>query len=335
MAVSFYGADTAQLMDMGQRMRVSMMTLQDIQRQIVQSVATVEWTGPDAETFRGDASSRVTAPISTAIEDLGRRAEELGEHAREQDDASDPRGTWEKINDFLHVPAQVTRFARNLQKLIQDPKKMMDMFRRFPELRQTFKDLKNLDEVFPALSALERRTIRAEWADELLGRGWEKLGNAIPQKISSLLGVNIPGKEWAGKMLSHMDEITDATKPWVKLGSKTFGKVLPGLDIGLGVRQMMDPDSTGYDKFSGGLSTVGGVLTLAAPLAGPAAPIVAGVGIGLGVVSAGMDLGKMAYENIPAVQNTVDSAVGAVKDVGSAIGEGLGKIGDGFASVFG
>ena len=66
-----------------------------------------------------------------------------------------------------------------------------------------------------------------------------------------------------------------------------------------------------------------------------AAPIVAGVGIGLGVVSAGMDLGKMAYENIPAVQNAVDSTVGAVKDAGSAIGDGLGKIGDGFTSVFG
>ena len=48
-----------------------------------------------------------------------------------------------------------------------------------------------------------------------------------------------------------------------------------------------------------------------------------------------MDQGKMAYANNPAGQNSVDSAVGAVKDVGSAIGEGLGKIGDGFASVFG
>ena len=37
------------------------------------------------------------------------------------------------------------------------------------------------------------------------------------------------------------------------------------------------------------------------------------------VVSAGMDLGKMAYENIPAVQNTVDSAAGAVKDVGGSV----------------
>ena len=146
MAVSFYGADTAQLMDMGQRMRVSMMTLQDIQRQIVQSVTTVEWTGPDAETFRGDASSRVTAPISTAIEDLGRRAEELGEHAREQDDASDPRGTWEKINDFLHFPAQVTRFARNLQKLIQDPKKMMTCSVASRSCGRRSRTSKNLDE---------------------------------------------------------------------------------------------------------------------------------------------------------------------------------------------
>ena len=335
MAVTFYVADTTQLMDMSQRMRVSALRLQGIQREIVHGSIALDWTGADAEQFRDDAMTRVSDPITNVLENLDRRTAELEEHAKEQDDASDPRGLWEKINDFLHFPAQVTRFSRNIQKLIQDPKKMMDMFRRFPELRQTFRDLKNLDKHFPELSKLERKAIRAEWADELLGNGWEKLGNALPQKISSLLGVNIPGKEWAGKALSHMDEITDATKPWVKVGSKTFGKILPGLDIGLGIHQMTSENSTGYDKVSGFLSTAGGALTLAAPLAGPAAPIVSGVGIGLGVVSAGMDLGKMAYENIPAVQNAVDSTVGAVKDAGSAIGDGLGKIGDGFTSVFG
>lgn len=332
--MTFYGADTAQLVDLSQRMRVSMMNLQDIQRQVVQSVMSVDWVGPDADELRQRAATEVGPRLTKAQDDLSRRADELGDHADEQDDASDPRGFLEKLNDFLHWPAQATRAARDLQKLIQDPKKMMDMFRRYPELRDTFKDLKRLEETFPGLAAAERKAIRGEWVDELMGKGWEKLGDAIPQKISSITGINIPGKEWAGKTLSHLDEITDATKPFVKFGSKTFGKVLPGLDIGLGVNQMLDPTSTGYDKVSGGMAAVGGTLTLIAPFTGPAAPIVAGVGIGLGVVSAGMDLGKMAYDNIPAVHDAVDGTVDAVKDVGGAIGDGVGKVGDAIGSLF-
>jgi len=332
--MTFYGADTAQLVDLSQRMRTSMMNLQEIQRQVVQGVMSVDWVGSDADELRQRAATEVGPRLTQVQDSLSRHAEELTGHADEQDDASDPRGFWEKLNDFLHWPAQATKLARNLQKLVQDPKKMMDMLRRYPELRDTFKDLKNLEEMFPGITAAERKAIRAEWLDELTGKGWEKLGNAVPQKISSLLGINIPGKEWAGKALSHLDEITDATKPFVKLGSKTFGKVLPGLDIGLGVHQMLNPESTGFDKVSGGLSAAGGALTLIAPFTGPAAPIVAGVGIGLGVVSAGMDLGKMAYENIPAVHDAVDGTVDAVKDVGSAIGDGVGKVGDAIGSLF-
>lgn len=333
--MTFYGADTEQLMTLSRRMQTSMLQLQDVQGRIVRSVMTVDWQGPDAEDFRSSAQRVAGTQLGEATEDLVRRADELAGHAREQDDASDPRSMWEKINDVLHLPAQVTRFARNVQKLVQNPKKMMDMFRRYPELRDAYKDLKHLDELFPGLSAMERKALRAEWFDELTGKGWEKLGDAIPQTISRLTGINIPGKEWAGKTLSHLDEITDATKPWVKVGSKTFGKLVPGLDIGLGVHQMMDPDSTGYDRFSGGLSVASGTLTLIAPLTGPAAPIVAGVGIGLGVVSAGMDLGKMAYENIPAVKDAVDSTVNFAKDVGSSIGDGLSSVGKAFGSVFG
>lgn len=333
--VTFYGADTEQLMTLSRRMQMSMLTLQDVQGRIMRSTMTVDWQGPDADEFRATAQSVAGTQLSEVTEDLVRRSEELHEHAAEQDDASDPRGMWEKINDFLHVPAEMTRFARDVQKLIQNPKKMMDMFRRYPELRDAYKDLKNLDELFPGISRAERTLLRKEWFDELTGKGWEKLGDFIPQKISKYTGINIPGKEWAGKTLAHLDEITDATKPWVKIGSKSLGKLVPGLDIGLGVHQMLDSDSTGYDRFSGGLSVASGSLMLLAPLTGPAAPIVAGVSIGLGVVSAGMDLGKMAYENIPVVKDAVDSTVDFAKDVGSAIGDGLSNVGKAFGSLFG
>ncbi|MFQ6484057.1 hypothetical protein [Brachybacterium epidermidis] len=78
-----------------------------------------------------------------------------------------------------------------------------------------------------------------------------------------------------------------------------------------------------------------GGLILAAPLFGPAAPIVAGVGVGLGVVSAGMDIGRALHENVPAVENLADNVGGAIKNTAGAIGDGLSKIGDGFTSLFG
>lgn len=83
-----------------------------------------------------------------------------------------------------------------------------------------------------------------------------------------------------------------------------------------------------YDKVSGGLSMASGGLVLAAPLFGPAAPIVAGVGVGLGVVSAGMDIGRTLYTNVPAVKNVVDGTV-------NTIGKGLGAVGHGIKSLFG
>lgn len=344
--MTFYGADTEQLRTMSDTMRAKIGTLTDIQNRVIQSSQTVTWEGPDADTFRDTVFSSISPRFNDLTASLYDHADELSTHADEQDDASDPRSFWEKLNDWLKGPADLTKLARNIQKLLKDPKKMLDMFKRFPDLRDAFKDLKNLEQMFPALAEMERKAIRAEWVDELLGKGWEKLGNAIPKTISSLFGINIPGKEWAGKLLSHMDEITDATKPWVKFGSKTFGKLLPGLDIGLGINQMMSPDSTGYDKFSGGLSVASGTLTLIAPLTGPAAPIVAGVGIGLGVVSAGMDIGKMAYENIPLVRGAADAVgnaavsagnavVDGAKAVGNAIGDGLGAVGNAFGSIFG
>lgn len=333
--MTFYGADTEQLRTMSDTMRARIGTLGDIHNRILQAAQTVAWQGPDADAFLNTVITGVGPQISSATEQLNTRAHELVDHADEQDDVSDPRSIWQKINDFLKLPAELTGLARNIQKLIQDPKKMLDMFKRYPDLREVFQDLKNLEKMFPNLADLERKAIRAEWIDELLGKGWEKLGGAIPSKISSLFGINIPGKEWAGKLLSHMDEITDATKPWVKFGSKTFGKLLPGLDIGLGIHQMANPQSTGYDKVSGGLSVASGALTLIAPFTGPAAPIVAGAGIGLGVVSAGMDIGKLAYEKIPAVASVVNGAGTLAKGVGNAIGDGLSSVGNAIGSLFG
>lgn len=335
--MAFLGADTDQLYDLAGRMRLSMLSLQETEASIMRSVLTVPWEGPDADAMRDEARTRVLGRLTDLGTRLADKADELAENAREQDEVSDPRDFWQKLNDALRLPAQVTRLVRNAQKLIQDPRKMIDMFKRYGPLKAEYATLQRLGGEFPNLVEQARKAHKAAWWDELTGKGWEKLGGAIPTKISSLMGINIPGKEWMGKAFSHLDELAKAAdaNPFLKIGSKSFGKILPGVDIFLGTRQMLDPESTGYDRVSGFLSTAGGVLTLAAPLAGPAAPIVAGVGIGLGVVSAGMDLGKMAYENIPVVKNTFDSIGKGFQNAGDAIGEGAGKVGKFLGSIFG
>ena len=68
MAVTFHGADTTQLMDMSQRMRVSALRLQGIQREIVHGSIALDWTGADAEQFRDDAMTRVSDPITNVLD---------------------------------------------------------------------------------------------------------------------------------------------------------------------------------------------------------------------------------------------------------------------------
>lgn len=324
--MTFIGADTDQLRDLSGRMRAGMLRLQEQQSQIMRAVAAADWHGTDAEEFRGKVYSEAIPAMQKAQDDLLRRSDDLVRQASEQDDASDPRDFWQKLNDLLHWPAQITRTIRNVQKIATGIPKMLERFKDGKTGLRTLKDLISLRKRFPHLVWNEYKTIAKEWDTVLNGKGWEKLGDFIPQKISKYLGVNIPGKEWAGKALSHLDEITDATKPWVKVGSKSLGKFLPGLDIGLGLHQVVTGDT--YDKVSGGLSMASGGLVLAAPLFGPAAPIVAGVGVGLGVVSAGMDIGRALYTNVPAVKNAVDGTV-------NTIGKGLGAVGHGIKSLFG
>lgn len=331
--MEFWGGDTERMRDMSLQMIMGAQRLQESQARIAQVVTQVPWEGPDAEAFRGRITSEVTPRLTTAMEQLSARSQEIAEHASEQDDASDPRGFWEKVNDALHWPAQITRTIRNIEKIASSIPKMLKHFRDGKAGLQTLKDLWALRKEFPKLAWQEYRTIAKEWDTALNGKGWEKLGDFIPQKLSKYLGVNIPGKEWAGKALSHLDEITDATKPWIKVGSKSLGKILPGVDIALGVHQILTGDT--YDKVSGSLATAGGALVLLSPLAGPAAPIVAGVGVGLGVVSAGLDIGRALYQNVPVVKSTMDAVGKAAQDTVGKIGDGLKSIGDGFASIFG
>ena len=72
-----------------------------------------------------------------------------------------------------------------------------------------------------------------------------------------------------------------------------------------------DHRETTFDKVSGGLSAVGGEDGPRGPLFGPAAPVVAGIGAAAGVVSLGMDLGKMAWENREAIGAFVGDVAGA------------------------
>lgn len=329
----FQGGDTDAMRSMGATMRQGAMKLQERQSEILRAMSTMHWEGPDAEQFTAQVRSQVLPKLHDAQQHLVDRGNDLTRQASEQDDASDPRSMLEKINDFLHIPAELTRGIRNIQKIMTDVPKMLERFREGRAGLDTLRDLAALRKEFPALAAAEYKTIMKEWDATLNGKGWQKLGDFIPQKISKYTGINIPGKEWAGKALSHLDEITDATKPWVKVGSKSLGKLLPGLDIGLGVHQIATGDT--YNKVSGGLSVASGTLVLLAPLAGPAAPLVAGVGVGLGVTSAVLDLGRAAYDNIPAVKNVADTAGKAISDGAGKVADGASKVWKGVSSLFG
>ena len=329
MTTGFVGADTDQLRDLALGFELGVNRLRAQGRALGSQLLATAWDGSDADAFRSELG-RVLNQVQDAGNEIVDRATDLRRQAAEQDEASDPRSIFDKINDALHWPAQITRTIRNVQKIATD----------FPKMRQYFKDapdiitsVHNFLDVRRKHGPLAWQLLKDEWKhankDWALAhpsKGWEKLGDFIPQKISKYTGINLPGKEWAGKALKHLDEAGDAAKPWVKLGSRSLGKLLPGLDIGLGVHQMLTSDSA-YDKVSGGMSAVGGALVLLAPIAGPAAPIVAGVGLGLGIVSAGMDIGKAAYDNIPAVKNAADA-------VGGAIGDGAKKVGKFFGSLF-
>ena len=99
----FLGADPEELIALGQRMERYGLRLQTLGDELGAAVRAVSWHGPDAESFRGDASARVLTSLadeSTRLEGGGR---DLFRHAAQQDAASsvDGRGDSARYAELL------------------------------------------------------------------------------------------------------------------------------------------------------------------------------------------------------------------------------------------
>jgi hypothetical protein len=99
----FYGADTEQLRGFGDLLGTATGRLSELSSQLAGQVNSVEWVGSDADAFRSDFSGRVNGLFDSAEGLLDRFRRETGDHADEQDEASDPSdgGVLGAIGDFL------------------------------------------------------------------------------------------------------------------------------------------------------------------------------------------------------------------------------------------
>lgn len=88
----FCGADTEQLRRQAEACRRNSGTLHDLVGTVSALIASVSWTGPDAEAFRERWASEVRARLTERAEALQSRSDELSEHAAQQDIASEGDG---------------------------------------------------------------------------------------------------------------------------------------------------------------------------------------------------------------------------------------------------
>lgn len=334
----FQGADTDQLREHAELMRNRATSLDGVRTRLSMLVTYgAEWEGPDAEAFRDRWHSEISPRLDEQIGAIEQRGTSLEEEADEQDKASEDDsapGLWEKITGIWENVSGLWGAAQGIFNSVKTFKELIEDFpQHVKEWKSAFKDGpgaawdKYKDELSKGMgNAVNKGKEYSELAKKALG----KLG--LPGEIGN----------W-DPLQKHLDEgkfpkwLAANAPDLAKLG-KIGGKILPGADILLGANQMINGETT-FDKVSGGLAAVGGGLVLAAPLFGPAAPIVAGVGAAAGVVSIGMDLGKMAWENREAIGNAASAVADGVSDAASSaaesIGDGAEAVGDAVSNVGG
>lgn len=348
----FLGADTDALRTHADRVAERARALLDLRDTLEPLVMnTAIWHGADAESFRQSWSSEASNMFQLRSEELTGRVDELRRHAEEQDAASDEGGTGTGDGGTGdggtgEAPFDPLGFLTDMvskgQSIFKRVKSLADYLGRIGSAADEFADLARR-----GLSNLWKRS----YLDELFrgGKGWQagaemllgKLG--LPTSIGNFNPLTV---------LNRLDRVA----PWLKTAGSAIGKALPFVGAGLGIYQLATADNW-YDRTSGILSTAGGALLIAAPFTGPAAPVVAAIGAGLGLVSAGMDIGKLVHENWDGITSTVSNAASNVADfasgtastvsnavgdvadtvseglsnVASTVSDGLGKVGDAFA----
>jgi len=304
---TFLGADTDALREMAGVFETRSRRLEELRAQMETAVMRPEvWTGPDAEAFR-DRWTGTSARISDAVEGIARRRPELEDQAEQQDEASDPGseggGLLDSIGDLF------SSIGDGLKGLLSAAKKFHGAFKAF----RLFSELSALGKAgFEGLKGL----INQQFIDELVDKT-----RGPARGIMEFL----QGRGWT-RMADMASGILDSG--FVKGAGRFLGKALPVLDIGMGIHQMVTAED-GWDIAAGGLSTLSGGLLLAAPFCGPAAPIVAGVGLVAGGVSLAIDAGKYIVENWDSITETAGQAWDATTEfVGDAWDSTTEAVGD-------
>ena len=286
----FYGADTDALRDIAGVFEQRSRRLDELRETLHSAVMREEiWIGTDAESFR-DRWTGVSSQFSDASEGIERQRADLEDHAEQQDDASDPEGGGflDSIGDFFKNSGGGVKDLLNGARKI---KKGIDAFKFFNDLQKLGKaGYEGLKEM-----------LNSQFIDDLVDKTRKPA-----QKIMDFVN----GKGW-NRIADVAEGILDSGV--VKGAGKVFGKLLPGLDIGMGIHQIVTAED-GWDVAAGGLSVLSGGLLLAAPLAGPFAPVVAGAGLVAGGISLGIDAGKAIVENWDTITETADKAWEATKD---------------------
>ncbi|MGP9695620.1 WXG100 family type VII secretion target [Brachybacterium sp. AOP25-B2-12] len=326
----FLGADTQALRAHADRMQDRAARLLELRDALHSRVLdTSIWQGPDADAFRSSWSSSVAAPLAGRHDDLSTRAALLDREADEQDAVSETDGSTQGGGEGSHGDPStgnplldVLKGIAKAQGLYKKIDSILEFARRIPSALDEYAQL-----AARGLQGLWRKT----YLDELLGDGknWQKIGEKVLGKLglpSSL------GKLDGLGLLNKLDDVA----PFLKTGGRVLGKLLPGVDIVTGGIQAFTADND-YDRWSGGLSAAGGALLLAAPFTGPAAPVVAAIGAGLGAVSIGMDLGKMVWENREQIGQFLGDAAtnvgNVVTDVSAGIGNAVEDLGTGVSDI--
>lgn len=295
----FYGADTDALRDIAGVFEQRSRRLGELRETLHSAVMREEiWTGTDAESFR-DRWTGVSSQFSDASEGIERRHVDLEDHAEQQDEVSDPRdgGFLDSIGDFFK------NITGDVKDLISGARKVMKGIDAF----KFFNDLQKLGKAgYEGLKEM----LNGKFIDELVDKT-----RGPAQKIMDFVN----GKGWT-RIADVAEGILDSGV--VKGAGKVLGKLLPGLDIGVGIHQIVTAED-GWDVAAGGLSVLSGGLLLAAPLAGPFAPIVAGAGLVAGGISLGIDAGKAIVENWDTITEKAGEAWDATKDVVGDVAEGV------------
>lgn len=327
----FYGADTDQLREHGQRVAQQAQRLLELRDQLTPRIMDAGiWRGPDADAFRDRWSGEISGRLEQGSEDMHRRGTDLEQEAEEQDTVSEEGGEGGSGSGGGDKPFDPFGFLKDMLKkgqgLYKKISSMIDFIKRIPNAADEFAQL--------AERGLEKLW-RAAYLDELFkgGKGWQSAAEKLLDKLGLPTSI---GKFEPLKLLNKLDDVA----PWLKTAGKGLGKVLPFVDVGLGLQQAISADNW-YDRTSGILGAAGGALLILAPFTGPLAPVVGAVGAGLGVVSAGMDIGKMVYENWPAISSGIGDAASAagsaISSAASTAGEAIGNagqaIGDAASSV--